>query len=86
MSESHPINTSKELASAQKQQRVTCYCFSEGKIMSGYADGLICTWEENEEGKHLMTPFIGHTNRINHILHIPDTQYMISVSNDCTMR
>ena len=88
----HPINTTKELAAVSDQKKVTCYCFSkrpedaEPKIICGYADGLICYWEEGEDEKHQPTPFIGHTNKVNHIMHIPDTQYIISVSNDCTMR
>jgi len=74
------------------QTKVSCYCFSkrpdeqEAKIICGYADGLICYWEKDETNKYTPTPFIGHTNRVNHIMHIPDSQYIISVSNDCTMR
>jgi WD40 repeat protein len=30
--------------------------------------------------------FIGHTNKINHLMIVPDTLDLISVSNDCTMR
>lgn len=91
-STNHPINTPKEVKAVADCKKVTCYCFSkleadqETRIISGYADGLICYWEEGEDNKYQMTPFIGHTNRINHIIHIPDTQYIFSVSNDCTMR
>ena len=61
---------------------VCCFCFSKQKIYTGYEDGLICSW--NHEGE-LITPLIGHTNRINCILST-DVNYIITTSNDCTVR
>jgi len=86
MSEDHPINSTRDVKEQSSTKKVTCYCFSQNKILSGYSDGLVCIWDEYQENKYQATPFIGHTNRVNHIMHIPDSQYMFTVSNDCTMR
>lgn len=61
---------------------VTCFCFMNEKIYTGYEDGLICSFSTNNE---FLTPLIGHTNRINAILATP-TNYLITTSNDCTVR
>jgi len=50
----------------------------------GYGDGLICYRDLRDESfEH---PLIGHTNRINHLEGLPDSDKLFSSSNDCTVR
>jgi WD40 repeat protein len=82
------LNTPKALAEAQKYTNITASVFADNKMVTGYADGLICHWEMEISEKgfqiHLVKPWIGHLNKINQVL-IRNNQ-VFSFSNDCTAR
>ena len=42
-------------------------------MITGYSDGLIVKWKEDGEETPEMEPFLGHTNRINHLMIVPQT-------------
>lgn len=85
----HVLNTPGALARQRNNKFVTCFAFIGTKVYTGYDDGLICCWSQEDvsdknQGK-LVGPLIGHTNRINHICST-ETSYIITMSNDCTAR
>jgi len=55
-------------------------------MLTGYSDGLIVNWKEDGMETPDMEPFLGHTNRINHLMVTPQTMTLFSASNDCTIR
>ena len=80
----HVLNTPGALSRQRNNKFVTHFAFIGTRIYTGYDDGLICCWSQEENGK-LIGPLIGHTNRINHIAST-ETNYVITLSNDCTCR
>lgn len=78
----HVLNTPGALQRQKNQRFVCCFCFKNKTIYTGYEDGLICSWDHNGQ---LISPLIGHTNRINAILST-ETSFIITTSNDCTVR
>lgn len=55
-------------------------------MFSGYGDGLICYRELAGAEQDNMICLIGHTNKVNHLEAIPDSDTLFSSSNDCTVR
>ena len=59
-------------------------------MFSGYGDGLICCWDVNSfqpnEESPISFPYIGHTNKINHLEAVEEYGKLFSCSNDCTLR
>jgi hypothetical protein len=53
--------------------KVVCFCFNGNDMITGYSDGLIVKWKEDGEETPEMEPFLGHTNRINHLMIVPQT-------------
>lgn len=86
-SKDHVLNTPAALKRNQDNNWVCTYCFSYQKIYAGYEDGLICCWnvQTQREEDNMVTPLIGHTNRITCLILI-ETGFLISASNDCTVR
>jgi len=66
--------------------KVTCFCFSGNNMLTGYSDGLIVNWKEDGMETPDMEPYLGHTNRINHLMITPQSLTLFSASNDCTIR
>lgn len=81
--EDHVLNTEKALKKQREQKNVCCFCFHDDKTFTGYEDGLICCFDV--PGGELVTPLIGHTNRVNCICST-DSDRIFSASNDCTVR
>lgn len=79
----HVLNTPGALQRQRNNRFVCCFTFCQQKIYTGYEDGLICSWDL--EGA-LITPLIGHTNRINCIATSHSIRFIMSTSNDCTVR
>lgn len=95
-SEEHVLNTEKALKKQRQQKNICCFCFWDEKVpqlqnnsgtfnlvFTGYEDGLICCYEV--PSGEIITPLIGHTNRINAISST-DSGRIFSASNDCTIR
>jgi len=81
--EDHVLNTEKALKKQRQNKNVCCFCFFDEKVFTGYEDGLICCYEV--PGGEVITPLIGHTNRVNSICST-DSERIYSASNDCTIR
>lgn len=91
----HPINTDAYKKKLQIEGNVTCFAFYNVDEMtqfmfSGYGDGLICCWNVNSllpsEESPPSYPYIGHTNKINHLEAVEGLNKLFSCSNDCTLR
>lgn len=78
----------------KKGPKVSSFCFDRDRMITGYSDGLICIWNNDgelvqnkkEEIIPEFVPCMGHTNRINHLMVVPETFTLFSCSNDCTIR
>lgn len=77
------MNKEYMLPRAKQNRFIICFCFKDQRIYTGYDDGLILCW--NYETGEMVFPMIGHTNRVNCIVNT-QTQYMLSTSNDCSIR
>lgn len=59
-------------------------------MFTGYGDGLICCWDVNSllqsDESPPSFPYIGHTNKINHLEAVDKLGKLFSCANDCTLR
>ena len=90
--EDHCLNTDKALRTVKTSSDVTAFCFGdkneEIRGYIGYADGLICYWEQQNTQSRVagkqMVSLLGHTNKINHLTF--EKGYLFSSAQDCTVR
>lgn len=87
----HPLNTKNFKSKMVQGDNVKCFAFYGDYMFSGYGDGLICCWNispelAGEDYKPDAMPMLGHTNKINQILVVPEYQRVFSCSDDCTLR
>ena len=80
------LNTPGAMQRQRNNRFVVCFCFMHTKIYTGYEDGLICSFStQAQDNNWFIGPLIGHTNRINAIIPT-DSHYLMTTSNDCTVR
>lgn len=82
-SEDHVLNTEKALKKQREHKNICWFWFLGEKTFTGYEDGLICCFDV--QVGELISPLIGHTNRINCICST-DSDRIFSASNDWTVR
>lgn len=69
--------------------RVFVFAVEGKRMFTGYGDGLIVFWDLasiSGAGTPTNIPFVGHTNKINHIEIHEQHERIYSCSDDCTLR
>mmetsp|Transcript_6555 Transcript_6555/g.11090 ORF Transcript_6555/g.11090 Transcript_6555/m.11090 type:complete len:359 (+) Transcript_6555:45-1121(+) len=71
-----------DLLRIEMNKLVSVYELIEGKLITGYYDGLICAWDLSSA--QIISPLTGHERKVNQVLH--HQEKLFSISNDQSIR